>query len=54
MALACLSHWFPVAVVPENVLWAFVYFILLFIPYANVAAWITLAVSGNYLYYRYT
>ncbi len=35
-------------------LWAFVYFILLFIPYANVAAWITLAVSGNYLYYRYS
>jgi len=34
-------------------LWAFVYFILLFIPYANVAAWITLAVSGNYFYYRY-
>lgn len=35
-------------------LWAFIYFFLLFIPYANVAAWITLAVSGNYLYYRYT
>jgi hypothetical protein len=34
-------------------LWAFVYFILLLIPYANVAAWITLAISGNYLYYRY-
>jgi len=34
-------------------LWAFVYFILLTIPYANVAAWITLPISGNYLYYRY-
>ncbi len=34
-------------------LWAVVYFILLFIPYANVAAWITLAVSGNYFYCRY-
>jgi hypothetical protein len=34
-------------------LWAFVYLILLFIPYANVAAWITLAVSGNFFYYRY-
>jgi hypothetical protein len=35
-------------------LWAFVYLILLFIPYVNVASWITLAVSGNYLYYRYS
>jgi hypothetical protein len=34
-------------------LWAFVYFILLVIPYANVAAWFTVAVSGNYLYYRF-
>jgi hypothetical protein len=34
-------------------LWAFVYLILLFIPYANIAAWITLAVSGNFFYYRY-
>jgi len=34
-------------------LWAFVYFILLIIPYANVLAWITLAISGHYLYYRY-
>ena len=34
-------------------LWAVGYFILLFIPYVNVAAWIILAVSGNYLYYRY-
>ena len=34
-------------------LWAFVYFILLIIPYVNVAAWITLSISGNYLYYRY-
>lgn len=33
--------------------WAFVYFILMFIPYANVAAWITLAISGNYFYFRY-
>lgn len=35
-------------------LWAFVYFILMFIPYLNIAAWITLAVSGNYLYYKYS
>jgi len=34
-------------------LWAFVFFILLIIPYANVAAWITLPITGNYLYYRY-
>jgi hypothetical protein len=34
-------------------LWAFVYLIVLIIPYANVAAWLTLAISGNYLYYRY-
>ncbi|MFZ5908377.1 MAG: DUF2628 domain-containing protein [Nitrospirota bacterium] len=34
-------------------LWALVYFILLFVPYANIAAWIALAVSGNYLYYRH-
>jgi hypothetical protein len=34
-------------------LWAFVYFILLMIPYANIAAWITLAISGHYLYYRH-
>lgn len=34
-------------------LWALVYFILLCIPYANVAAWITLAISANYLYYRH-
>jgi hypothetical protein len=35
-------------------LWAFAYFILLCIPYINVAAWITLAVSGKYLIYRYS
>jgi hypothetical protein len=34
-------------------LWALGYFIMLIIPYANIAAWITLAISGNYLYYRY-
>jgi len=34
-------------------LWAFVYFILLMIPYARVLVWITLAISGHYLYYRY-
>jgi hypothetical protein len=34
-------------------LWALGYFILLIIPYVNIAAWITLAVSGNYLYYRH-
>ena len=34
-------------------LWAVAYFVLLFIPYANVAAWITLALTGNYLYYRH-
>ena len=34
-------------------LWAFVYFILLMIPYVNVGAWITLAISGHYLYYRH-
>jgi len=34
-------------------LWALVYFMLLSIPYVNVAAWIALAVSGNYLYYRH-
>jgi hypothetical protein len=34
-------------------LWAFVYFFLLIIPYANLAVWFTLAISGNYLYYRF-
>jgi hypothetical protein len=34
-------------------LWAFGYFFLLMIPYANVAAWLILAISGNYLYYRF-
>jgi len=34
-------------------LWAFVYFILLMIPYANVVAWISLPILGNYLYYKY-
>jgi hypothetical protein len=34
-------------------LWAVVYFLVLIIPYANIAAWFTLAISGNYLYYRF-
>lgn len=34
-------------------LWALVYFIMLAIPYANVAAWITLAIGANYLYYSH-
>ena len=34
-------------------LWALAYFILLMIPYANVIAWITFPIFGNYLYYRY-
>ena len=53
MALACLSRWLLVAIVPKMYIWALVYFILLIIPYANVAAWITLPITGNYLYYRY-
>ena len=32
---------------------AFVYFILLIIPYARVLVWIALPISGHYLYYRH-
>lgn len=34
-------------------LWGLAYLIMLAIPYVNVAAWITLAIGGNYLYYRH-